>query len=268
MTYLTACKGSTADKFDPSGAEWFKIDEQGLKPDSDANWFLGDVGKWWTILVITCPLIRALKANGLPVNVALPDNIQSGDYLLRHEIIALHNGVILGGAEFYPSCIQLHVTGNGNGVPNPAQLATFPGASNDTGIHINVRRLCNVSCITHPNSHALFKHAQPYPGSFNGTYPFPGPPLATIITSVPDAGPDNESSVFTSATATSSSQSTTPSTPPTPTPTSTASESVTPTTPTSQISIATGRCKSKQKKRSALSGPGPARFPSFLGGIS
>ena len=45
------------------------------------------------------------------------------------QIIALHLAVTEGGAEFYPSCTQVQVTGNGNGQPN--QTVNFPGAYSD-----------------------------------------------------------------------------------------------------------------------------------------
>lgn len=37
----------------------------------------------------------------------LPTALPSGDYLIRHEILALHLGNEPGGAEFYPSCTQV-----------------------------------------------------------------------------------------------------------------------------------------------------------------
>lgn len=78
----------------------------------------------------------------------LPNNILPGDYLIRHEvpyrtislslrlltknpqIIALQIAVSMGGAEFYPSCTQVRVGGNGNGAPNAT--VSFPGAYTDS----------------------------------------------------------------------------------------------------------------------------------------
>ena len=63
-----------------------------------------------------------------------------GSYLMRHEIIALHVALTLGGAEFYPSCFQLQITGATSNslvkdVPG-ADLAVFPGSykATDPGI--------------------------------------------------------------------------------------------------------------------------------------
>jgi hypothetical protein len=74
--------------------------------------------------------------NGFTVNTTLPTDIKPGQYILRHEIIALHLATTLGGAEFYPACIQLNIGGNGTGVPTSDDLVTFPGgySDNDPGI--------------------------------------------------------------------------------------------------------------------------------------
>ena len=54
------------------------------------------------------------------------------------EIIALHLAQSIGGAEFYPACIQLNVTGSGNAVPKSSDLLSFPGAysATDPGIYV------------------------------------------------------------------------------------------------------------------------------------
>ena len=68
--------------------------------------------------------------NGDAFTIKLPENLTPGDYLIRHEIIALHLAVTEGGAEFYPSCTQVRVGGSGSGQPNAT--VTFPGAYKDT----------------------------------------------------------------------------------------------------------------------------------------
>jgi len=69
----------------------------------------------------------------------VPYDLKAGEYVLRHEILALHGGWDTNGAQAYPQCINLRVTGSGNteikgGGRSPA---TFYGAE-DLGIHINV----------------------------------------------------------------------------------------------------------------------------------
>jgi hypothetical protein len=70
--------------------------------------------------------------------VPLPKNIKPGQYLFRHEIIALH---IPGSAEFYGACAQLNIDGQGTGAPQPNELVSLPGAYKDTdaGISADVR---------------------------------------------------------------------------------------------------------------------------------
>ena len=58
--------------------------------------------------------------------------------MVRHEIIALHLADQMGKAEFYPSCQQIKVGGNENGVPSEYELLSFPGAyqDSDPGIYV------------------------------------------------------------------------------------------------------------------------------------
>ncbi|KAI0755681.1 glycosyl hydrolase family 61-domain-containing protein [Fomes fomentarius] len=111
LTYMAACQGTTCDKFDASDAKWFKIDQAGQKSD----------GSGW---------VQADLMSGGTYSVTLPEDIEPGDYLIRHELIALQIAVSLGGAEFYPSCTQVHVGGSGSGVPNAT--VSFPGAYQDS----------------------------------------------------------------------------------------------------------------------------------------
>ncbi|KAI0273002.1 glycosyl hydrolase family 61-domain-containing protein [Russula aff. rugulosa BPL654] len=110
MTYMGACDTSTCDKFNGSTAKWFKIDQIGKKSDGN-TWYQQDI------------------MNAQPASLTLPTEVAPGDYLVRHEIIALHLAVTLGGAEFYPSCTQIRVGGSQTGTPNAT--VSFPGAYND-----------------------------------------------------------------------------------------------------------------------------------------
>ena len=54
----------------------------------------------------------------------IPAILASGNYVLRHEIIALHSAGNVNGAQSYPKCFNLAVTGSGSvqpsGVPGTA----------------------------------------------------------------------------------------------------------------------------------------------------
>ena len=60
----------------------------------------------------------------------IPSCLKPGFYLVRHEIIALHAAYSYPGAQFYPGCHQLSVTGSGSTVPS--SLVAFPGAYKPT----------------------------------------------------------------------------------------------------------------------------------------
>lgn len=64
-----------------------------------------------------------------------------GEYLLRVEHIALHMAMQADKAQFYISCSQIKITGDGSGTPGP--LVSLPGAykSNDLGILVNLEAI-------------------------------------------------------------------------------------------------------------------------------
>lgn len=97
-------------------AVWFKIKEEGRSGTSN-TW--GDT-----------PLMKA----GGYASYTIPKCLKPGYYLIRHEIIALHAAYTYPGAQFYPGCHQLKVTGSGT--TTPTDLVSFPGAykSTDAGI--------------------------------------------------------------------------------------------------------------------------------------
>ena len=65
----------------------------------------------------------------------IPRCLKPGYWLVRHEIIALHSAYNYPGAQFYPGCHQLDVSGNGTVLPSEG-LVSFPGAymGNGTGV--------------------------------------------------------------------------------------------------------------------------------------
>ena len=119
---------------------WFKVDEAGYE---DGKWAATDImvtqqnNVWyWT----------------------LPSGLQAGQYLVRHEMfvslvsesncaadrpvhsIALHSAGTYPGAQFYPGCSQIEVTGSGSDFPDSSYLVSFPGAyaGTDPGITFNM----------------------------------------------------------------------------------------------------------------------------------
>ncbi|KAF7966168.1 hypothetical protein HWV62_39760 [Athelia sp. TMB] len=140
MFYLANCGSSPCNQFDSTTAKWFKISEVGLMSDN-VTWYQANLSASHPLALHFIAQFHDVSLHaeaGGPANVTLPSNIAPGNYLLRHEIIALHLANTQGGAEFYPSCIQLNITGNGNGKPTSSELVSFPGAYKDTdpGIYV------------------------------------------------------------------------------------------------------------------------------------
>ncbi|KAH7916648.1 glycoside hydrolase family 61 protein [Hygrophoropsis aurantiaca] len=117
MTYLA--KVPNATQTDVTGLQWFKIYEDGLTVSSQ---------QWAVDRLIT---------NKGKVTFTIPSCIAPGQYLMRHEIIALHAASSYPGAQFYMECAQLQITGGGS--TSPATVS-FPGAykGTDPGITINI----------------------------------------------------------------------------------------------------------------------------------
>ena len=84
--------------------------------------------------MLTSPKSPLMVAGNAGVKYTIPSCLKAGYYLVRHEIIALHSAYAYPGAQFYPGCHQLKVTGGGS--TTPSNLVAFPGAykGSDAGI--------------------------------------------------------------------------------------------------------------------------------------
>ncbi|KAK3372186.1 glycosyl hydrolase family 61-domain-containing protein [Podospora didyma] len=123
QVYLTkVANAATAD----GTTGWFKIFSDSWTKKSGGR--VGDDDNWGT---------RDLNACCGKMDVKIPTDIPSGDYLLRAEALALHTAGSSGGAQFYVSCYQITVAGGGNASPPTVK---FPGAysARDPGIMINI----------------------------------------------------------------------------------------------------------------------------------
>ncbi|KAJ4288246.1 glycoside hydrolase 61 [Collariella sp. IMI 366227] len=143
IDYLAACNGD-CETTSKESLQWFKIDGAGY----DAT-----TGLW---------AADALRANGNSWLVQIPATLKAGNYVLRHEIIALHGASSPNGAQAYPQCVNLRVTGSGSSLP-----AGVPGTSlytaTDPGILFN-------------------------PWTSDISYPVPGPALIPgAVSSIPQS---------------------------------------------------------------------------------
>lgn len=105
----------------PGSLSFFKISQAGLVSGSNP-------GTW-----VTDQMIQS----GFRTSVTIPSSIAAGRYVLRHEIIALHSGGQQNGAQSYPQCINIEITGGGGSSPGGTS-ATSLYRANDPGILFNL----------------------------------------------------------------------------------------------------------------------------------
>lgn len=133
IDYLASCNGDckTVDK---TTLEFFKIDGVGLIDDTTVP------GNWASDTLI---------ANNNSWTVTIPSDIAPGNYVLRHEIIALHSAGEVGGAQNYPQCVNLEVTGSGTAAP-AGVLGTALYTDQDPGILVNIYQSLSAYIVPGP----------------------------------------------------------------------------------------------------------------------
>lgn len=97
-----------------------------------------------------------LIANNNSWTITIPSTIAAGNYVLRHEIIALHSAGQANGAQDYPQCVNLAITGSGTNKLSTGTLGTALMKATDPGIVFNL-----YTTLT--------------------TYPIPGPALYSSV---------------------------------------------------------------------------------------
>ncbi|TFK21798.1 glycoside hydrolase [Coprinopsis marcescibilis] len=110
LTYLARAP-SNADitRWNPgTDAVWFKVKHDGKDEE----------GKW------AAP--EMFSTHNSTYEFRIPANLIPGQYLIRHEWIALHFAESYPGVQLYPACVQIEVTGNGTAFPS--SFVSFPGA--------------------------------------------------------------------------------------------------------------------------------------------
>ncbi|KAG8855504.1 Esterase/lipase/thioesterase [Tulasnella sp. 330] len=200
-------------------AVWFKVDEAGLYAD----------GTWATI--------SGLVAADSTWNFTIPAELAPGQYIIRHELIALQASYTYPGAQVYPSCIQVQVTGSGTVTPSGANLVAFPGAYNSTTPGL-------VYDIWNPDSLSTVPYPIPGPPLyFGGSAPTtePTPVKITATTTIGTTGPTSSSTSVqetTTSTTTTASTTATTSSKATTTSSTTTTSSKTTTSPSTTTSTA------------------------------
>ncbi|KAK0647309.1 Cellulose-growth-specific protein [Lasiodiplodia hormozganensis] len=113
LTYMAKCDPDCGSFTGTEGAVWFKIDEWGYQDETWGSQKLVDDGNVWTSTVPAC--------------------LAPGEYLVRHEIIALSDCKTEGKCQFYPSCAQVTVEGDGTEVPSGDSVIALPGGYKTDG---------------------------------------------------------------------------------------------------------------------------------------
>lgn len=121
IDYIARCEPDCASA-DKSSLSFVKIAESGLIDGAQGP------GTWAS---------DELMANGNAWTVTIPSDLAPGNYVLRHEIIALHSAGNEGGAQAYPQCVNLEVTGGGSSSPSGVSATEFYTPS-DPGILFNL----------------------------------------------------------------------------------------------------------------------------------
>jgi hypothetical protein len=66
----------------------------------------------------------------------IPATLKPGNYLIRHELLALHQA---DAPQWYPECAQLTVTGSGTATPPSSYLTAIPAyaSASDPGVLVS-----------------------------------------------------------------------------------------------------------------------------------
>lgn len=120
MVYMAKCS-SSCNSANSNNLQWFKIHETGLISGTLAK------GQWGNGLIM----------KNLAYTVTIPSQLAAGDYLIRHELLALHQA---NTPQFYPECAQLIVSGGGGVNPPSRFLTRFPGgySMSDPGVRVDI----------------------------------------------------------------------------------------------------------------------------------
>ncbi|KAE9987206.1 hypothetical protein EG327_003948 [Venturia inaequalis] len=121
IDYLADCGGdcTTVDK---TTLKWFKIDGVGMTSTTGTPPPFAD---------------DTMIKNNMTWTVQIPASIKAGNYVLRHETIALHSAGTAGEAQNYPQCINLQITGGGSAVPEGV-VGTSLYKTSDPGLLFNL----------------------------------------------------------------------------------------------------------------------------------
>ncbi|KAH7375326.1 glycosyl hydrolase family 61-domain-containing protein [Plectosphaerella cucumerina] len=140
MIYIS--KVTDASTADGTSGTWHKIHEIGWAKSPSGQ--SGDDDFWG---------VKDLNKCCGRMDVRIPADLESGDYLLRAEVIALHTAGSSGGAQFYMSCFQVSVSGGSGSLKLGTGGVKFPGAyaASNPGILVQIHTPMSSYTVPGPN---------------------------------------------------------------------------------------------------------------------
>lgn len=173
MDYIASCNGKCTE-FNAVNAKWTKLAEAGIdmnkhishdlqitmqgKPEKyfpskgQGLWAMEKMGKIWVCFSSLFQWLLFLVEQGSKWDIRIPRLLKAGEYLLRHEIVAVHNPLQSHNPTTGPqhcrrnsfcphlklsktpdiACIQLHVSGNGTqSLPHGTKSSELYSSSSD-----------------------------------------------------------------------------------------------------------------------------------------
>lgn len=128
IVWMYKCAGEFS-ACDGSGSGWFKIDEAGFHGDGKTVFLDTETPSGWDI--------AKLVGGNKGWTSTIPAGLAPGNYLIRHELIALHQAK---SPQWYAECAQIAVTGSGTAQPTADQKAAIPGYCKQTDPNISVSK--------------------------------------------------------------------------------------------------------------------------------
>jgi hypothetical protein len=120
MVWMFKCAGAFSS-CTGAGAGWFKIDQMGMTAPPLT-------GTSWGTAVVEAKL---------QWTSTIPASLAPGNYLIRHELLALHQAYT---PQWYPECAQLVITGSGTASPSGSYLTSIPSyaSATDPGVYVSI----------------------------------------------------------------------------------------------------------------------------------
>ncbi|KAH7412272.1 glycoside hydrolase [Phaeosphaeria sp. MPI-PUGE-AT-0046c] len=114
-TYMAPCNGDCKN-VDKTTLNFFKIHESALIDYRSGRFSSGSsqgqVGYWGTDAIF--------YGNGNKQSVTIPKQIPSGNYVLRTEVVSIHNNGNVANRQFWPQAFNIKVTGGDDSAKVPA----------------------------------------------------------------------------------------------------------------------------------------------------